>query len=71
MYFVLRTACAFLICLLPLQLFANTLTGKVACVIDGDTVEVLDQRHIAHRIRLTGIDARRLGRTSGTRPNSG
>ena len=36
---------------------AQSLVGKVVGVIDGDTVDVLDDRKIVHRIRLAGIDA--------------
>ena len=33
------------------------LLGKVVHVADGDTITVLDNTHIQHKIRLTGIDA--------------
>jgi endonuclease YncB( thermonuclease family) len=36
---------------------AQSLVGKVGGVIDGDTIDVLDDRKIVHRIRLAGIDA--------------
>ncbi len=36
---------------------AETLTGKVVAVSDGDTVKVLDADHNQHKIRLIGIDA--------------
>ena len=36
---------------------AETITGSVAVVIDGDTLTVLDAAKKEHRIRLAGIDA--------------
>ncbi len=36
---------------------ANTLTGKVVKVADGDSITVLDSTNTQHRIRLQGIDA--------------
>ena len=36
---------------------ADTLLGKVIYVADGDTITVLDDTHIQHKIMLTGIDA--------------
>ena len=36
---------------------ADTLTGRVVLVTDGDTIVVLDSANIQHKIRLTGIDA--------------
>lgn len=43
--------------LCPLILQAETLTGRVVKVIDGDTVTLLDASKIQHKIRLAGIDA--------------
>jgi endonuclease YncB( thermonuclease family) len=37
--------------------WANTLTGRVVKVVDGDTVHVLDTVKHLHKIRLAGIDA--------------
>ena len=37
--------------------FADTLTGKVIKITDGDTVHVLQANHIKEKIRLAGIDA--------------
>lgn len=36
---------------------ADTLTGKVVGVSDGDTITVLDSDKRQHKIRVTGIDA--------------
>ena len=36
---------------------ANTLTGKVVKITDGDTLYVLDANYKEHKIRLAGIDA--------------
>ena len=36
---------------------AETITGLVVGVSDGDTITVLDNTHTQHEIRLTGIDA--------------
>ncbi len=42
---------------LSLTAFADTLTGKVAKITDGDTLYVLDANYKEHKIRLAGIDA--------------
>lgn len=36
---------------------ADTLSGRVVAVSDGDTLTVLDEDHTQHRIRLSGIDS--------------
>src|SRR5262249_56856866 len=43
--------------LLPCPAFAQTLTGKVVGISDGDTITVLDADQRQHTIRLNGIDA--------------
>ncbi len=43
--------------LLPVVALADTLTGKVVKITDGDTRYVLDANHQQHKIRLAGIDA--------------
>ena len=45
-----------LICL-SLAALADTLTGKVVRITDGDTLYVLDANYQQHKIRLAGIDA--------------
>ena len=46
-----------LVLLLPLLAAAETITGRVVKVTDGDTVHVLDSTKERHKIRLGGIDA--------------
>ncbi len=36
---------------------AETITGRVVGVVDGDTITVLDADKVQHKIRLSGIDA--------------
>ncbi len=36
---------------------AETITGRVVGVADGDTITVLDADKVQHKIRLSGIDA--------------
>ena len=43
--------------LLSTPTFADTLTGKVVKITDGDTLYVLDANYKEHKIRLAGIDA--------------
>jgi endonuclease YncB( thermonuclease family) len=37
--------------------WADTITGRVVGVADGDTITVLDAKNEQHKIRLAGIDA--------------
>ncbi len=46
-----------LVLLLPALAAAETLTGRVVKITDGDTVHVLDSAKERHTIRLGGIDA--------------
>ena len=46
---------------------ADTLTGRVVRVTDGDTIVVLDSANIQHKIRLTGIDAPERKQAFGTK----
>jgi endonuclease YncB( thermonuclease family) len=39
------------------SLLAETLTGRVVSIADGDTLTLLDASNSQHRIRLSGIDA--------------
>ncbi len=42
---------------LSLTVLADSLTGKVVKITDGDTLYVLDANYKQHKIRLAGIDA--------------
>ena len=44
---------------------ADTLSGRVVAVHDGDTITVLDANRTQHKIRLAGIDAPELGQAFG------
>ncbi len=55
---------AFLLLAAPIAL-ADTLTGKVVKVADGDSITVLDSTNTQHRIRLQGIDAPEKGQPYG------
>ena len=46
---------------------AETFSGKVVRVLDGDTAEVLDSTNTPHRIRLVGIDAPENAQPFGTK----
>jgi len=59
-----------LVCLLlALALAANaeTITGRVVGVADGDTITVLDADKMQHKIRLSGIDAPEKKQAFGNR----
>jgi endonuclease YncB( thermonuclease family) len=46
---------------------AETISGAVAVVIDGDTLTVVDEAKKQHRIRLSGIDAPQAKQPYGVR----
>ena len=46
---------------------ADTLTGRVVRVTDGDTIVILDSTNTQHKIRLTGIDAPERKQAFGTK----
>ncbi len=52
-----RVTTLFLLVFLSLAALADTLTGKVVKITDGDTLYVLDANYKEHKIRLAGIDA--------------
>lgn len=54
-------------CLLAPLIQAETFTGRVVRVLDGDTVEVLDASNTPHRVRLAGIDAPEKAQAFGSR----
>ncbi|SDP81883.1 thermonuclease family protein [Desulforhopalus singaporensis] len=45
-----------IILVLPLQISAQTITGKVVGIADGDTITILDAEKNQHKIRFYGID---------------
>jgi endonuclease YncB( thermonuclease family) len=53
----LRVAIACWLLAAPLGALAETLTGEVVGLSDGDTVTVLDASNSQHKVRLAGIDA--------------
>ena len=46
-----------LVLVLPVASLADTLTGEVVGIADGDTLTLLDATKTQHKIRLAGIDA--------------
>ena len=52
-----RVITLFFLVFLSLATFADSLTGKVVKITDGDTLYVLDANYKEHKIRLAGIDA--------------
>ena len=46
---------------------AETVTGRVVGVADGDTITVLDADKMQHKIRLAGIDAPEKKQSFGNR----
>jgi len=61
----LSVYCLFLF-FIPGPTFGEDFAGKVAGVLDGDTIEVLHNNH-AERIRLNGIDCPEKGQAYGKR----
>jgi len=53
----MRSVLATLLLALACNANAETITGRVVGVADGDTITVLDARKVQHKIRLAGIDA--------------
>ncbi len=52
-----RVITLFFFVFLSLTAFADSLTGKVVKITDGDSLYVLDANYKEHKIRLAGIDA--------------
>ena len=63
----MRLAIALLLFIVHSLALAETLTGRVVRVTDGDTIVVLDANNTQHKIRLTGIDAPERGQAYGTK----
>ncbi len=53
----MRNALVCLLLALACTVHAETITGLVVGVADGDTITVLDADKVLHKIRLSGIDA--------------
>jgi endonuclease YncB( thermonuclease family) len=56
-----------MLALVAILFFNQNITGKVVGVIDGDTIDVLDQYYQKHRIRLAEIDAPEKNQAFGYR----
>lgn len=52
-----RTAALAALLLLSQPTFAESYSGRVVRIADGDTVTVLDESNTEHKVRLAGIDA--------------
>ncbi len=57
MYWAIRVIAFGLLIGLSLAASADSFTGKVVKITDGDTLYVLDANYQQHKIRLAGIDA--------------
>ncbi len=53
----MRKAFVCLLLALACTAHAETITGRVVGIADGDTITVLDADKVQHKIRLSGIDA--------------
>ncbi len=47
--------------------YAETYTGRVVGVSDGDTITILDRSNAQHKVRLSGIDAPEKAQPFGQR----
>jgi endonuclease YncB( thermonuclease family) len=63
----MKSILAALFACLAFSVSADTITGKVVAVADGDTVTVLDAGKVEHKIRLAGIDAPEKAQAFGNR----
>ena len=50
---------------LPFAASSATLTGRTVRVTDGDTMVILSEWNVQHKIRLQGIDAPERGQANG------
>ncbi len=58
------------LCLAVFPLCAETLTGRVVAIVDGDTLTVLDGSNTQYKIRLAGIDAPEKHQPFGSKSQS-
>ena len=63
----MRLTAALLLILFQVEVLADTLSGRVVRVTDGDTIVILDATKTQHKIRLQGIDAPERGQAFGTK----
>lgn len=63
----MRCTAILLLAILAAPAWADTFTGRVVNVSDGDTVTVLDAGKQQHKVRLAGIDAPEKGQAFGRR----
>ena len=61
MHWAVRLVTLCFLVFLSIVVSADTLTGKIVKVADGDTITALDSTNTQHRIRLQGIDAPETG----------
>src|SRR5680860_483078 len=54
------------LCVLSVPVVADTLSGRVVAIADGDTLTLLDASNTQHKIRLSGIDAPESGQPYGS-----
>ena len=55
------------IMLFAMPAFAESLSGRIIAVADGDTLTLLDRSFVEHKIRLSGIDAPEKKQSFGQR----
>ena len=63
----MRTTLLFVLLITHCLVQADTLTGRVVRVTDGDTIVILDSANTQHKIRLMGVDAHERGQAFGTK----
>ncbi len=63
----MRKALVCLLLALACTAHAETITGRVVGIADGDTITVLDANKVQHKIRLSGIDAPEKNQAFGNR----
>lgn len=51
--------------LLASHVYADTLTGRIVGIADGDTLTLLDAANTQHKVRLAGIDSPEKGQPFG------